>query len=255
MNARSAFERCDRRGTPAYFQYTDTQTDRRRATAPRGDPPYANRGSISQFFGGARLASREACSRARARDERGSEATERIGWGGCGKGAPGCHRSSRSHNHHQHIESAGEGVAKGRPAVTGHLVHKTTSNIQNRPQRTSLKMCPGVAQSYRMERPITLDATYSMRTPGCTVPVPRPPQPRRSRRSRRPRARLTPTGRSPERATAGDGVAHDGLLAGCGRTPRPRERRPKPSSLPLNIARRRSASPRRAGRRAARAGS
>ena len=117
MNARSAFERCDRRGTPAYFQYTDTQTDRRRATTPRGDPPHANRGSISQLFCGARLASREACSRARARDERESEATERIGWGGCGKGAPGCYRSSRTQNHQQHTESAGEGVANECPGA------------------------------------------------------------------------------------------------------------------------------------------
>ena len=31
-----------------------------------------------------------ACPRARARDERGSEATERIGWGGCGEVVSGC---------------------------------------------------------------------------------------------------------------------------------------------------------------------
>ena len=129
MNARSAFERCDRRGTPAYFQYTDTQTDRRRATAPRGDPPHANRGSISQFFGGARLASREACSRARARDERGSEATERIGWGGCGKGAPGRHRSSRTQNHQQHTESATEDVAEDVPGSRPIVPYGTPDHV------------------------------------------------------------------------------------------------------------------------------
>ena len=54
----------------------------------------------------------EAGSRARARDERGSAATERIGWGGCGRLVSGYRGSSRLHDHQRRIESAREGVAE-----------------------------------------------------------------------------------------------------------------------------------------------
>ena len=65
------------------------------------------------FCGGARLTrAPQADSRARARDERGGEATERIGWGGCGgTWYPAVAASSRPHAHsHTRSESVGEGV-------------------------------------------------------------------------------------------------------------------------------------------------
>ena len=69
--------------------------------------------------GGARLAGREACPRARARDERVALGDERIGWGGCGgKRCPGVMQSCSSQNcYHRRIESAGEGVANWCPGV------------------------------------------------------------------------------------------------------------------------------------------
>ncbi len=72
---------------------------------------------MGPFQKGARLASRGACSRARARDERVAPGDSRIGWGGCGgKGCPCITESCCSHSHIR-IESAGEGVANWCPDV------------------------------------------------------------------------------------------------------------------------------------------
>ena len=73
--------------------------------------------------GGARLVSApEACSRARARDERGGEVTERIGWGGCG--------------------------GNWCPDVTGRVGHIiTATDVRNWLRRVWLKWCPEAAPS------------------------------------------------------------------------------------------------------------
>mgnify|MGYP006928061566 CR=1 FL=1 len=56
-----------------------------------GTQPHNRNPSRDHLCGGARLAGREACPRARARDERVAEGDERIGWGGCGELVSGCH--------------------------------------------------------------------------------------------------------------------------------------------------------------------
>ena len=72
----------------------------------------------------------KAGSRARARDERGGEATERIGWGGCGELVSGYRGSSRSH--YQHRTRTGEGVANWCPGTVGRLGHPTTNYVRER---------------------------------------------------------------------------------------------------------------------------
>jgi hypothetical protein len=104
------------------------------------------------FCGGARLTrAPQADSRARARDERGGEATERIGWGGCGGNwCPVVAASSRPHAHsHRRIESVGEGVAVlGARLSQRRLVHiPTTTHAANRLGREWPNVSPEAVRS------------------------------------------------------------------------------------------------------------
>jgi hypothetical protein len=99
--------------------------------------------------GGARLAGREACPRARARDERGSGATERIGWGGRGPTGARLPCGRLAHTTTTRIENRPGRVWRSSAwEPRGRVRHRaTTTPVQNRPGRAWLKERPGVVRS------------------------------------------------------------------------------------------------------------
>ena len=156
---------------------------------------------------GARLArSPEAASRARARDERGSDATERIGWGGRGQVVSGCRAVvSITRPLSYASESAREGVAVTGARVSRGRIHARPADASSGPRKVSdhrahpsrgrpddTSACPRLIRSHTAVvrlRPRRLAAETArgrddsrprqLAVPGHRLP-PQPPQPIRS---------------------------------------------------------------------------